>query len=383
MHLKVSSRSGLELLNCCVFCFHLLPSLLLLSQRPPAVSTMVLRLHESDLADLAEYTRSYLAENIENMAVEPFAHRVHHKLATGALELENISLLHFSPPSINYRPTTPGLLYIDTDGGRAELVADWRFYSQFLQALGLPLAGRANGQISGFASDIVVETPHNRLVMRQCVARFDRFDLQLSGSLAADILHWFHRVLAKATQSRVEQAYCRIIEERLLPWLLDQLGKLPKRLRMRFSSRVHFSQVLHSIRPGTGYVDLELRSGGNITSVVGSTADRVVPTRGTLTLEERRPAVVYPVTALPPSTGRFVKPGGSGNDEDFVIDREEEDTDGNENVSGHDLSKEDESELPSTPSNVIRLAASQRSQLQLHNQHRAIFHRPERIINSG
>lgn len=47
--------------------------------------------------------------------------------------------------------------------------------------------------------------------MDQCVARFDRFELSLSGSLAADILHWFRESLAKAMQSRIEQVIMAFI----------------------------------------------------------------------------------------------------------------------------------------------------------------------------
>jgi len=93
-------------------------------------------------------------------------------------------------------------------------------------------------------------------------------------------------------------------------------------------------------------------------------------------------SVVYPVTALP-FTSRSVRPDGSGNEEEFVVDGGEEDTEGN--VSGQDLSKEevDEDEPLSTSSHVIHLAASKRSKMQLHSQHRAIFYRPERMRNSG
>src|SRR5690242_1409207 len=82
----------------------------------------------------------------------------------------------------------------------------------------------------------------------------------------------------KKFQKMKFQAYCKIIEERLLPWLFEQLGKFPQRLKMRFSKRVHFSQVLHSIRPGVGYVDLELKSGNRSSTAQEERNEHVVIT---------------------------------------------------------------------------------------------------------
>lgn len=54
--------------------------------------------------------------------------------------------------------------------------------------------------------------------MHQCIARFRDFDIHLSGSLAAEILHWFHKMLSNAMQSRVEQvSVTLVLSARYLP----------------------------------------------------------------------------------------------------------------------------------------------------------------------
>lgn len=120
-----------------------------------------------------------------------------------------------------------------------QVTAEWSMYSKFLKMLGIPLHGKVEGTVTGFTSDVAVEvrqlqlqlgyspdcshapvvsgprivsplfqvTKSNELVMHQCIARFRDFDIHLSGSLAAEILHWFHKMLSNAMQSRVEQVH--------------------------------------------------------------------------------------------------------------------------------------------------------------------------------
>ncbi|KAI1709357.1 hypothetical protein DdX_11432 [Ditylenchus destructor] len=223
---------------------------------------MILRLHSGGLQDLAEYTRTWMHSTVGNMRVEDYSHRIHHKLATGELELVNISINHFLPPTIRYRPNENSFLYMDTDGGSAEISAKWTLYSKFLSMLGLPLHGSVHGHITGFTSDVAIRVlpVTNQLEMDQCVARFDRFELSLSGSLAADILHWFRESLAKAMQSRIEQTYCALMGERLLPWLRQQLDKFPQKLQFNFGRNVRLVQILHSVHTGADYVELEMRN---------------------------------------------------------------------------------------------------------------------------
>uniref|UniRef100_A0A915EPP1 Lipid-binding serum glycoprotein N-terminal domain-containing protein n=1 Tax=Ditylenchus dipsaci TaxID=166011 RepID=A0A915EPP1_9BILA len=223
---------------------------------------MILRLYEGGLADLASYTRTWMHQTVENMQIEDYTHRIHHKLAAGELELKNITFNHFLPPLIHYKPSQNSFLYMDTDGGSADISANWTLHSKILSLFGVPLQGNVHGHITGFTSDVAVRVVQgsNQLEMYQCVARFDHFELQLTGSLAADILHWFHKTLASAMQSRVEQTYCHMMAAQLLPWLRDQLEKFPRKLQVELSKEIRLSQILHSINTGPKYVDLEMKN---------------------------------------------------------------------------------------------------------------------------
>lgn len=97
-------------------------------------------------------------------------------------------------------------------------------------------AGSVSARIIGFGADVSIKVSEenclqipcpcpqlaqkNILAIHQCVSRFDEFQLHLGGSLAADLsikrhiviknvciptVHWFHRPLAQAMQSHVEE----------------------------------------------------------------------------------------------------------------------------------------------------------------------------------
>ena len=59
-------------------------------------------------------------QTISELEIESYSHRVHHGLATGEVELTNISVKHFSPPVIHYRPSDNSFLYMTTIGGGAQ-----------------------------------------------------------------------------------------------------------------------------------------------------------------------------------------------------------------------------------------------------------------------
>jgi hypothetical protein len=96
----------------------------------------------------------------------------------------------------------------------------------------------------------------------------------LTGSLAAEILHWFRNVIGKIMQARVEQSYCRIVNERLLPWLYQQLEKLPNSLNLEFAPQLYLTQSLHGISTSENHLDLQMSNRfyahGHITETVSA-----------------------------------------------------------------------------------------------------------------
>ncbi|CAD5235737.1 unnamed protein product [Bursaphelenchus xylophilus] len=222
---------------------------------------MVLRINDAGLDDLAEYTRQWMFDTLKELRMENFSHRFERGLASGELILSNLAIKEFAPPLIKYRPHSNSLLYVTTVGGDAEIHADWLINSNVLAALGIPLHGTATGRIKGFRSSVAVNVVNSvELVVHQCVARFGEFDLRLTGSLAAEILHWFRNVIGRIMQARVEQAYCKIISEKLLTWLKTQLLKVPHRIQMNLGEDFQWIQSLHAIRPAENFIDLQMKN---------------------------------------------------------------------------------------------------------------------------
>ncbi|KAI6191145.1 hypothetical protein M3Y97_00196100 [Aphelenchoides bicaudatus] len=245
-------------------------SLLLILTR--STYAFVLRLNEGGLADLAEYTRQWMFETLKEMQLENYKHRFERGLATGELELGNLTIREFAPPLIKYRPSGKSLLYISTVGGNAQIYSDWTVSSSVLKMLGIPLHGTATGKITGFSSSIAVHV--KTLFILKCVARFTDFDLRLTGSLAAEILHWFRNVIGRIMQARVEQSYCKLVSDKLLPWLHQQLEKMPNSLDLQFAPNLYLTQSLHSISTSENHMDLQLKnrfySHGLITETISS-----------------------------------------------------------------------------------------------------------------
>ncbi|KAI6210855.1 hypothetical protein M3Y96_00372100 [Aphelenchoides besseyi] len=224
-------------------------------------------LNEGGLSDLAEYTRHWMFDTLKEMQLESYLHHfgniltLHNtkrKFKNAALLQESFSL--FSPPLIKYRPSK-SLFYISTFGGDAKIYADWTIRSNVLSLLGIPLHGTTTGTITGFSSSIAVNIePSGKFVATQCIARFSEFDLRLTGSLAAEILQWFRHVIGRIMQARVEQGYCRIVSERLLPWLKAQFEKFPKSFDLNLTPRLRLTQSLHGISTNENHIDLQMKN---------------------------------------------------------------------------------------------------------------------------
>lgn len=75
-------------------------------------------------------------ETLKEMQLENYKHRFERGLATGELELGNLTIREFAPPLIKYRPSGKSLLYISTVGGNAQIYSDWTVSSSVLKMLG-------------------------------------------------------------------------------------------------------------------------------------------------------------------------------------------------------------------------------------------------------
>ena len=222
---------------------------------------MVLRFNEKGLHGLADYTRTWMNESISSMSIESYTHKIHKGIAAGDLNLQNIKVARFFPPLIRYRSNEHGL-YMTTLGGQSEIQAEWDLESAFLSLFGIPFKGDVQGRIAGLRSEVSVRiTPGtNEFEVHHCVAKFNDFRIKLSGSIAADILHWFRSILGQAMKKRVEETYCRMISQRLLPWLEHQLVKFPSYLHVSFGENIQLSQSLHSIVLSSTHVDLRMKN---------------------------------------------------------------------------------------------------------------------------
>lgn len=222
---------------------------------------MVLRFNEKGLHGLADYTRTWMNESISSMSIESYTHKIHKGIAAGDLNLQNIKVSRFFPPIIRYRSNEHGL-YMTTLGGQSEIQAEWDLESAFLSLFSIPFKGDVQGRIAGLRSEVSVKINPgtNEFETHNCVAKFNDFRIKLSGSIAADILHWFRAILGKAMKRRVEETYCRMVSQRLLPWLQHQLMKFPGYLHVGFGDNIQLSQSLHSIVLSSTHIDLRMKN---------------------------------------------------------------------------------------------------------------------------
>jgi hypothetical protein len=126
-------------------------------------------------------------------------------LGQGRLQLHNLSVVAFSPPDVHYHPSHNSLLYLTTDGGTSLIDAQWSLQSDFLLSMirSPAFAGSVRAKISGFSADVSIKVSDKQwqlkcsslmkiaqksnLVIHQCISRFDDFQLQFGGSIAADL----------------------------------------------------------------------------------------------------------------------------------------------------------------------------------------------------
>uniref|UniRef100_A0A7E4VKE7 BPI2 domain-containing protein n=1 Tax=Panagrellus redivivus TaxID=6233 RepID=A0A7E4VKE7_PANRE len=226
-----------------------------------STTSMVLRFTDKGLHRLASYTRVWMNQTIREIHIEEYAHRIQRGIAAGELNLQNITVREFIPPLIRYR-SSEHALYMTTVGGEARLQAEWELDSPFLAMLALPFQGQVKSTISGLQSEIAVHIMpgSNEFVVHHCTAKFVDFGLKLSGSVAADFLHLFRAILGKAMKRRVEETYCRMITNKLLPWLQHQITRFPSYLEINFDKNVRLSQALHSIVMSNTFIDLRMKN---------------------------------------------------------------------------------------------------------------------------
>ena len=198
---------------------------------------------------------------IAEMSIDAYTHKIHKGIAAGDLNLQNISVSRFYPPLIRYRSSEHSL-YMTTLGGQVELQAEWELESAFLSLFALPFRGDVQGRIAGLQSEISVQINHvtNEFQIHHCTAKFHDFRIRLSGSMAADILHWFRTILGKAMKRKVEETYCKMISEKLLPWLQYQITKFPGYLEINFGENIKLSQSLHSMSMTNSHIDLRMKN---------------------------------------------------------------------------------------------------------------------------
>uniref|UniRef100_A0A0N5C0N7 BPI2 domain-containing protein n=1 Tax=Strongyloides papillosus TaxID=174720 RepID=A0A0N5C0N7_STREA len=217
-----------------------------------------------------------MEKTIRNTTFSPYSHKINKGIASGQITLSNVTVSNFLPPGIVYRPYDGGFLEMISSNGKGDIVANWDIYSEYLAYLKFPLKGKVYGTVSGLKSEVSIKINHeNNFIIHQCSAHFSTFDLKLSGSFAANVLHFFRDVIAKALKRRGEEYYCQLVKESLVPWLKSEIIRLPEFFEFNYDGKVSISQSLTHIDTTDRFLDLVMNN--KIYSSSGSIIETVSP----------------------------------------------------------------------------------------------------------
>ncbi|CEF70249.1 Lipid-binding serum glycoprotein, C-terminal domain and Bactericidal permeability-increasing protein, alpha/beta domain-containing protein [Strongyloides ratti] len=217
-----------------------------------------------------------MEKTMKNTTFNPYIHKINRGIASGQITLSNITISNFLPPGITYRPHDSGFLEMISTNGKGDIIADWDIFSEYLTYLKFPLKGKVYGTASGLKSEVAIKiNSDNNFIIHQCSAQFTTFDLKLSGSFAANVLHFFRDVIAKALKRRGEEYYCQMVKESLIPWLKTEILRLPEFFEFNYDGKVSVSQSLTHIDITDHFLDLEMNN--KIYSSTGSITETISP----------------------------------------------------------------------------------------------------------
>ncbi|CAJ0928206.1 unnamed protein product, partial [Mesorhabditis belari] len=235
--------------------------LLLLLPIVAASQAVVIRLHDSGLRAAANFTRQWLHMAMPQFVLPSFKQEFSTSFATGRMAVTNLSVRRFVSPLIRFRPTDHSVMYMSTMSGYAQVTADWSVDSQVLSMLRIPLDGQIQAQMTGLISEIAMQiTPDNSVEMHHCVAQIRDLRLSLSGSMAAEVLHWFRNSLTRAIRKQLEQEYCDTMRVHWIPWVSEQLAQFPTNITISQKPSVVLTESPESVAMTSQFVEFRLRS---------------------------------------------------------------------------------------------------------------------------
>uniref|UniRef100_A0A0N5A013 BPI2 domain-containing protein n=1 Tax=Parastrongyloides trichosuri TaxID=131310 RepID=A0A0N5A013_PARTI len=238
--------------------------------------SFVVRINEPGLKSLASFTQRWMDKTIKNTTFIPYTHKISRGIASGEITLSNVTVSNFLPPGISYRPHDDGFLEMISNNGKGDIIADWEILSEYLAYLKFPLSGKVYGTVSGLKSEVAIKIDkENNFIIHQCSAQFNTFELKLSGSFAANVLHFFRDVISKALKRRGEEYYCQMVKESLIPWLKTEIIRLPEFFEFNYDSKVSITQSLYQIDINDRFLDLQMNN--KIYSSTGTITETVSP----------------------------------------------------------------------------------------------------------
>ncbi|CAI5455494.1 unnamed protein product [Caenorhabditis angaria] len=236
-----------------------IPIILLIITYIIVSNALLLRVNEIGLHEAANFTRQWLSMAAPHLKIPDIRESFYNNFASGEMAVSNITLKKFVPPLIRFRPSDHTFLYLSTLSGYAQMSADWNV--EFFQWIPIALRGNINAQMTGLISEVAMRiNPDNEVEVHNCVAQIRDLRVSFAGSMAAEVIHWFRDSITRQIRHKLEDEYCEMMKNHLLPWVEAQLYQFPTNISISHSPEVTLIQTMRSISMAHQNVDFHMRS---------------------------------------------------------------------------------------------------------------------------
>ncbi|GMT32840.1 hypothetical protein PFISCL1PPCAC_24137, partial [Pristionchus fissidentatus] len=226
-----------------------------------SVSSVIVRINEVGMQEAANFTRQWLQQSMPKRKLPDVKQAFRSSWASGSIHVYNTTIDRFVPPLIRIRSSSERKLYMNTLSGFAQITSEWLVDSSLFKLVRIPVAGQIQTQMTGLISEIgLTFDDNNELEMADCVALIRDLRVQLKGSVAADLLHWFRNAITRTIRKKIEHQYCVMMRKQWLPWVQAQLKNFPMNLTISRKPEVHLVQSLNRIDMSPLGIDAHMRS---------------------------------------------------------------------------------------------------------------------------
>ncbi|GMR32374.1 hypothetical protein PMAYCL1PPCAC_02569, partial [Pristionchus mayeri] len=223
--------------------------------------SVIVRINEVGMQEAANFTRQWLQQSMPRRKLPDLKQSFRSSWASGAIKVFNSTIDRFVPPLIRIRSSSERKLYMNTLSGFAQITAEWLVDSSLFKLVRIPVAGQIQTQMTGLISEIgLTFDDNNQMEMVDCVALIRDLRVQLKGSVAADLLHWFRNAITRTIRKKIEQQYCVMMRTQWLPWVQAQLRNFPMNLTISREPEVLLVQSLNRIDMSPLGLDAHMRS---------------------------------------------------------------------------------------------------------------------------